>query len=249
MVGGPLQPLVEVRIDGHGPFRFLVDLGGNVLSIRKDVSDSIGLVLVQDVGARAVVKARAVQLGSATLRDVYFVREPTLDVDGVIGFNLFRAGLVTLDYPEQRFAWRPGALADADGGSIVSFELRDRMPYVQAQVGQATKWVNLDTGAKAVVVAPATAETSLLLEGPVVSGPILWNQAEGTIRTRSAKLAGNLTIGPNLLKARPTVLFSGALEDEFLIGSGALVDSRLTLDVANKRLKVELRPVPDQSRP
>jgi hypothetical protein len=99
--------------------------------------------------------------------------------------------------------------------------------------------MNLDTGAKAVLVVPASAETSLALAGPVTSGATLWNQAEGDIRTRSAKLAGNLTIGTNLLQTRPTVLFSAALEDEYLIGSGALVDSRITLDTVNKRLMIE----------
>lgn len=241
MVGTPELPLVEVRLNGRGPYRFLVDLGGNVVSIREDVAKAIGAETVQDLSERGVVKARTLQLGDTTFRDIHMVREPKLDVDGVIGFNVFREGLVTLDYPGQRFVWRSGELP-ASGPSIVPYDLRERMPYVTVTMGETRVSANLDTGARAAVIVPARLEGTVPVAGPLTDSDSMWNQAEGRIRTRSGTLHGDLRTASHVLASQPKVVFSPALEDEFLIGSGALTSLRLTLDTANKRMLIEPGP-------
>ncbi|PYE54041.1 retropepsin-like aspartic protease [Deinococcus yavapaiensis] len=239
MVGDPTLPLVEVHLNGRGPFRFLLDLGANVVSIREDVAEQIGLATVQALRTRSVVRADTLEIGATTFNDVHIVREPVLDVDGVIGFNVFRDGLVTLDYPAQRFQWHPGALPPVDGREIVSYELRERMPYVQVNIASREVWANLDTGARAELIVPAKLESTIPIQGRVQEGKRLWNQAEGNIKTRTAALAGYVVIGAHVAAVEPTVTFASFLEDEFLIGSGSLVDVRLTLDAENKRLLIQ----------
>jgi hypothetical protein len=237
MVGGRLLPVVEVSLNGHGPYRFLVDVGGNVVSLRASVAREVGAAVQQRLSSRSVVRLDSLRIGTALLHDAYAVTEPELDVDGVIGFNVFREGLLTLDYVGQRLAWGPGTLPPADGRTIVPYELRERMPYVRATVGTDTVWFNFDTGARGTLIVPRALEARWPLIGPARAGPTLWNQAEGAVATRSARLRDDLRLGEHVLPSLP-VLFSPALDRECLLGSGALQDFVVTFDLARHRVRL-----------
>lgn len=233
---GPL-PIVEVDLCGHGPYRFLVDAGANVVSVHERVANEIGLPVVQRTRSRSVRQARTLHLGPAALHHATLVGEPVLDVDGVLGFNLFGEGLLTLDYPQRQLRWIDGALPAGDGHATVSYELRDRMPYVPVHVGEHRIWCNLDTGAQAGLVVPVDTGLDWPLCSPPQAGPTLWNQAEGAIPTRLAQLSSSLWVGSTDL-GRPDVLFSPALTGEFLLGSGALQAFAVTFDLGTRRVQL-----------
>jgi hypothetical protein len=99
LVGAPTLPLVEVTLNGRGPYRFLFDAGANVVSVKASVAREAGLPVLQQLSERSVVGVDSLRLGGVVFRGVAAVGEPELDVDGVVGFNLFKDGLLTLDYP------------------------------------------------------------------------------------------------------------------------------------------------------
>lgn len=236
LIGDRVIPIVNVSVNGRGPYRFLIDAGANVVSLRQSVAAEAGATIKQRLSKRSVLFVRSIDVGGHTFRDVYAVGEPVLDVDGVIGFNVFREGLLTVDYASRRLTWAPGELPPPNGRDIIAYELRERMPYINVDVGGTGMWMNLDTGAEAPLIFPVEAMQSLRLASPVVAGPDVWNQAVGREETKEAILDATLTFGEHSVE-KPRVLFKRSLE-EYLIGSGFLRGSVLTFDTKNRRLRI-----------
>lgn len=236
LVGDRPIPVIEVRLNGRGPYRFLVDAGGNVVSLRQSVADEIDAVLLQKLSTRTIVRVESLEIGGMLLRNVHAVGEPVLDVDGVIGFNVFREGLLTLDYVQRVLRWERGTLPQPNGRDVIPYELRDRMPYVSVRIGDTTVAMNLDTGANAAFIFPLPAAESLPLATRLSDGPQVWNQATGQVKTQVAHLKTPLVIGEHAID-HARVLFKGSL-DEYLIGSGFLHDFSVTFDTTNRRVRL-----------
>ncbi|HEX8386326.1 MAG TPA: retropepsin-like aspartic protease, partial [Rubricoccaceae bacterium] len=236
LVGTTTLPLVEVTLNGRGPYRFLLDAGANVVSVKASVAREAGLPVLQQLSERSVVGVDSLRMGGVVFRGVAAVGEPELDVDGVIGFNLFREGLLTLDYPRQRLSWGPGSLPPPDGSSVLPYELRDRMPYVPVALGADTLWFNLDTGAAGWLYVPAEAEGGLPFDGPAVEGPSVWNQFTGGRTLTARRLGGDLRLGPHVVE-RPLLALAPDLT-EYLVGSGLLQEFALTFDLTQRRIRM-----------
>jgi predicted aspartyl protease len=229
-------PIINVFVDGHGPYRFLFDAGGNVTSIRQSVARAIHSDVRQTLRTRNVVALHEIRFGACTLRDVMAVGEPELDVDGVIGFNGFRDGLLTIDFPHRLLRFESGSLPPANGLDVVDYELRDRMPYIAVSLAGKSYWCNLDTGASGGLIVAAKLADTLPLAEPLHAGPALWNQAEGKIPTRVSRLRGAVQFG-SIAMSDPVVMFSGALDSEQLLGSGLLQPFAVTFDFAHHRVR------------
>jgi predicted aspartyl protease len=238
MVGTPVLPLVEVTLNGRGPYRFLFDAGANVVSVKQSVAHEAGLPVLQKLSKRSIVRIDSLAIGGVRFRDVAAVGEPEFDVDGVIGFNLFafQEGLLTIDYPRQRLSWAPGQLPAPDGVALFEYELRDRMPYIPLQLGTDTLWFNVDTGATWWFYIPAEMEDRLPFTCPTLEGPTVWNQATGWRTLTSRQLATNLRLGPHVVE-HPVLVLSPGL-DELLVGSGLLQHFSVTFDLAQQRVEM-----------
>jgi hypothetical protein len=146
LVGEPTLPLVEVLIDGAGPFRLLLDLGSNVVLLRRDVVDAAGVEVVLDRDRSDIVRAGTLAIGSAVFRDVWMGAYDELDVDGVLGYNLLSAFPFTLDFPGQRLVLGRSEVRDGDPEYVVE----DRLPFNnqtgEARVGVARLGADLRVG-------------------------------------------------------------------------------------------------------
>ncbi|HEX8616279.1 MAG TPA: hypothetical protein VF911_01725 [Thermoanaerobaculia bacterium] len=227
---------MNVFVNGRGPYRFLIDAGGNVVSLRQSVAAEAGATIKQRLSQRSVLFIDSLAVGGHTFRDVYAVGEPVLDVDGVIGFNVFSDGLLTLDYANRQLTWMLGELPPPNGREILDYKLRERMPYIEVNVGGTVVWMNLDTGAEAPLIFPLDAMQSMRLASPVVAGRDLWNQAVGREETKEALLDATLTFGGQLVD-KPPLVFKRSL-DEYLIGSGLLRVLTVTFDPKNRRVRI-----------
>jgi hypothetical protein len=232
LLGPPDLPLVEVRLNGKGPYRLLVDLGSNVMILRRDVADDAGLEVVLDRETSDIVRARTLQIADARFDDVWFGAYDELDVDGVVGYNLLMGTGIVLDYPGRMLRLGPLELGEPDGDRTLAYEVASRLPYVHARVGDRDLLMNLDTGAFNWVVFPMAMADSLPLESSPQPGPALTNNQTGTTRNFVARLAVDLRIGGHVIE-RPVVMFDPAVEDAWL-GSGILTRSRLELDTRRR---------------
>ena len=107
--------VVPVRINGTGPYDFVLDTGATVTSVDPqlaerlalpDVTGTIGYgggiggagqVRLVEIDSLEVGTARATDLTGAVV-DLAGVRSAGLDVDGLVGLNFLRSYRVTLDF-------------------------------------------------------------------------------------------------------------------------------------------------------
>ena len=99
---------VDVHINGHGPYHFVVDTGADHTILASEVAAELGLPLDEQVMVRGVVRAvltetvsiRTMTFGSITKRHL---RVPTLprsllDADGYLGLDFLDGHRVTFDF-------------------------------------------------------------------------------------------------------------------------------------------------------
>jgi hypothetical protein len=236
VLGPPDLPLVEVRLNGKGPYRFLVDFGSNVVIVRRAVADDAGLEIVLDREASDIVRAETLTLGAARFDDVWLGAYDELDVDGVLGYNLVMGTGVVLDYVNRTFRLGPLDLGEPDGKHTLSYEVWSRLPFIPARVGDHEFLLNLDTGAANRIVMPAAMADSLRLKSAPQPGPELINNQTGTVRNLVARLDDDIRFGDTRIH-EPVVLFDPAVDDAWL-GSAILTKSRIEMDTRRQVLRI-----------
>jgi len=99
---------VSVRIDGNGPYRFVVDTGADRTVLATDVADELGLVFRENVllvGAVRAVKAETVTIHELSFGAVRYqslnvptLPRSTLGADGYLGLDTLDGHRVTFDF-------------------------------------------------------------------------------------------------------------------------------------------------------
>lgn len=157
--------LVDVRLDGKGPFRFLVDTGG-VNLVTPPVAKALGLAAqgaLQGGGVGeatvdvAVAEVKRLQVGEAVLEDQRFYVIP-LDglgpvegapLQGLIGYELFRRFPARIDYERARLTlYRPGAFRYDGPGTVLPFAFHEHVPQVDGEIDGLPGRFDLDTGSR-----------------------------------------------------------------------------------------------------
>lgn len=155
------KPYVMVKVNGHGPFRFILDTGtgGEALVTPELVSlldlPEAGKTRLDDPSGRSgqPVSLRLIDTLSVAGVDFYAIRaveHPLLSsdgpCDGMLGFPLFKGLLLTLDYPHGRITLADGEL-EPDGDRFVhSFSMPNGIPIADLTVGDTQVGALLDSG-------------------------------------------------------------------------------------------------------
>lgn len=234
------RPVVEVRVNGRGPFRMLVETLGGPTELSRETAQRLGLDVRAAGTNLPVARVDSVRIGSALLEGVAVVVPEALapGADGILGLGAFRDLLLTLDFPAMELRLSRGALGAPDG--------RERLRLVGAGrlwgVGEVSGVEVMVAGRREVAVlnaqspagvgaVPARAEGLPLAAAPVVvgrvRGPVL-----GEVEHRAARLAGDVRLGAHVLQ-RPIVSIVPApsrLPQAFSLGSGVLRAFAITWD-------------------
>ena len=245
------RPIVEVQVDGKGPYTFLIDTGAAGYA-RADASlvKALNLEVVGQArgssgqGGQAVampvVRLGTLQIGAASFSNVhaasrdYNLRPNDVRLDGILGFGLFRECLVTLDFLNGKLRLQPGALPEPDGAEVLPFTDGRGVTQIPIKVAGREVSAVLDTGAPTILMLPEGMAAELPLAAPpkkvgqatTVSGPMDVNESD---------LKGSIAIGRHAI-AEPTVGFSSAMRDA-LLGMHALRNFAITFDQKNKRVR------------
>jgi hypothetical protein len=256
---------VEVRLNGLGPFHFILDTGAGEFSIADDVAQRLGLQ-VEDTGQGSGVGEKTVhtgrthiakaQLGHLRFEDLdanvfpggdssnVFGRKP---VDGIVGLEVFRRVVVKHDYIHKVLTFfLPGAFNYQGRGVIVNFDRPRYIPVVDAELDGVPGKFGIDTGAR----------SSLLAYGPFVEQNQLKKKYDaklegvtgwgigGPVRSLLAR-AKELRIG-ELMVRDPVIRLSTqkkglttSSEMAGLIGPDVLSQFDLTADYSRNRLIFE----------
>jgi len=173
----PIAPLVmvnlpscDVLINGHGPYRMVLDTGGSImLALDQTVADEIGLKSLAKASVRGVsgkqetgqVLIDELRIGDIVCRRVvtrtFDVRSAVMNAaDGILGTGIFADARMKLDFSQGQLTIStstdaPGSGAPADLRLVGDAKLM-ALVEVQDESGVAL----LDTGADAVALAPSS---------------------------------------------------------------------------------------------
>lgn len=242
---------VQAVVDGR-PLTLLLDTGGvNLLTPKAALA--LGLEPSADgSGELAEVRARHLELGAYALSDPLFYvadlgRLPEVEgvaFDGLIGHEVFKGLVVTIDYAAKRITLTaPAAFGAPAGAARLPFELVERMPLVDAEVDGMKGRFTVDTGARSSVTlsAPFVAEHGLLLRYPRRHETTTGWGIGGPTRAYATR-AGWLKLGELEVKA-PVLELSSAVaaagSDRYVagsIGGGALRRFTVSIDFVGRAL-------------
>lgn len=237
LVGTPTLPLVEVSVNGIGPYRFLVDLGSDVTLLRRNVVDASESTVLVERSTSDIVHVDTIALGGARLEDVTVGSYDELDVDGVLGYNTLQYSSFTLDFPHQRLVLHRRVLPAPDGVTVFAYQLYDGYrPYVMVALGGDSLLVNLDTGASEWMTVPPNLQSRLRWVTPPAPGRTTFNNQTGRTRVGEGRLADTLRVGELVVKS-PLVYVNPVAEGAWL-GVAAMRHAVWTFDPAHQRVQI-----------
>lgn len=162
-------PACDVFLNGHGPYRMIVDTGGSImLSVDSAVADEIGLKTVAPAMVRGVSGKQEsgqalvdeLRIGSIVCRRVltrtFPVRPAVMNLaDGIIGTGLFAASRMTLDFAGTQLVVAPSSTTPGPGQAVDIRIVGDAKLMTPAKLAGDPAIALLDTGADMVVLAPS----------------------------------------------------------------------------------------------
>lgn len=238
MLAGPGGIVVQVTVNGQGPFRFLLDTGSTHSSITES--------LAARVGARLVAQAMVGSVLGSTLRPIARLDRLTVgpvrvdglmpsvvpdlgvltaeDVAGVLGQDVLATWRYTIDFRERRLRWLAAPLLAEDG----------RVLQLEADQGRFV--VRVPHGAMALRLVPDSGASSLLLvrtEGRCLpSMSISPDPVElSTLSARASvhrAVVHELRIGAATLRDLPALIVDAA------VGSAGSADGLLPLHLFDR---------------
>jgi hypothetical protein len=254
--------IVDVRLDGRGPYLFLVDTGGHDIVTPFAVKD-LGIVSAGDTpssgaGEKSVSSGYAdvdrIDIGGALLNNQTLV---TLDfsppnvegiqLGGMLGLEVFERFVVQIDYGEKTLTLiDPASFSVADrstSGVAIPFVFFEHMPQVMGHFDGRPARYNIDTGSRAEVTLTAPFVSVERLREAYPNGiEITDGWGVGGASRSYVVRAGELGLG-SVATPRPIAGLSeakhGAFSDsnyEGNVGSGLLKRYVATFDYSRRTL-------------
>ncbi|THD63438.1 aspartyl protease family protein [Phenylobacterium sp.] len=159
---------VQASVNGKGPYTFIVDTGGHTLLSPRIVSDlglkPVGEVVTNGAGeghsTSGFVHFDEIAIGGVRLKDemgfatqIYDKSIEGIAVDGMVGFELIRRMVTTIDYGRRTITFadprrfKPGPAL----GVAVPFVFYDHLPNVKGSMQGLPARLDIDTGSRSEV--------------------------------------------------------------------------------------------------
>lgn len=238
------KPFVMVMVNGKGPFRFVVDTGTSAEAfVSVELADELNLpvagqVHLSDPSQQGGQKVPMVMIQSLEVAGVVFsgvraarhtVSSADGNCDGLLGFELFRDYLLTLDYPNRRMTLASGSLKPDGERSVLPFRTPYGIPIVAMHIGDLQIDAQIDSGGTGLSL-PEVVVSQLKFD----SDPAAFGVAESIstrFQLRAAKLASDVHLGSYTF-SRPFVEINSAFPLANL-GSCAMQNFVFTFDQKN----------------
>jgi hypothetical protein len=267
----PLEPigtavLVDVMIDGRGPYRFALDSGSSNV-IDSGLARELGLQVAgafhgRGAGERPVdvglTRVASLGIGDLTLRD-QLLRVVPLDFDlegdkpayrGLIGFELFDRLIVRLDHElKQLTLTEPAGWSYRGDGRLVPFRFHGRIPVTEGVIDLIPGRFTLDTGQgnSLTLYRPFLEQNGIVNKYPpkfttIVAVGVGGSVTAGVARAHLLKLGGVDVSAPIVYLSQQR---AGAFADPTVagnVGEGVFERFNVTFDYARRQAFFERTP-------
>lgn len=169
--------LVEARVAGQGPFRFVVDTGSSISLVSATLARRVGVAPATTIEIRSpsqrAATLPAVTLSQVELGGIDFAEVPAAifdfddlsrqlgtQVDGIIGFPFFRDVVFTIDYPARRLVIDPHGRLIGQNGDAVDCYGDGALPLAQLEVGDRRMLALIDTGSDSALTLNSATEVA-----------------------------------------------------------------------------------------
>jgi hypothetical protein len=242
------QPVVQVLVNGKGPYRMVLDTGARFTKIDDDLLPALNLkpeqrmLAVHGPGEASepvqVVRLESMSAGGARflgfeamVLDYDQVFEQGREYDGVIGYPVFADVLLTLEYSQQVAVLKQGELPPADKEEVLDYVAADGLARIPLATPGTPVEVVIDSGrAGAITLAESLRGRVRVTTKPVHLGPVA-----ADLGVPAAPLRGTLRLGRHQL-VEPPVFFVGG---DSAIGHRILEHFIVTLDQKNARVRFD----------
>lgn len=238
--------VLPVRLNGRGPFRFLLDTGSTHTAVSGKTAAAIGAPVVAKtvIGSAAgsrqtlVVRIDALDVGPISVPGLLasvVELEGIAGVDGVIGHDALASLRYTIDFRERRVVWWPIDALVARGSAL------------ELQSSHGRFLISLPQRQSVLRLVPDTGAESLLLFDPDGTLPVTRLPTPATLTTTSGETevrlarVRELRVGGTTLRDVPAALARRDRSEPAEI-DGLLplhLFDRVTFDGPQKRLIVE----------
>ena len=258
------KPAIQVKLNGTGPYWFILDSGaGPYLIVDADLAAELKLpsegkqaigdptnphaLTVDKVLVDRVEVGQLVYEGMESLTWDKVLYSGTNRPRGIVGMGLFGGRLITLDYPAGMVRIEKGSLPEPDGITVLNAPMSHNVPSIEIQVNGTPIMARLDTGSTGFLSLPTEYATRLPLTGePIEVGRA--HTVNNEYPVLASTLKGEVRVGG--LKVENPVL-------NFLDTGGANVGTDLlrhlvvTIDKGTQRVRLisDGRPILPSSRP
>ena len=248
------RPIVEVRIDGTGPFRFGIDWGANHVVVSEAVAREAALAIegrIEPPGmpGRDVARVGEIAIGDVRIRDMRATVGGFLDttVDGILGFNALMDVPVTLDFPASTVRIGGPGLGAPDGDRILALVAYDagNRPAVTIRLGEFETVAVLDTRGPLPLILPVSLRDLFTAVGESHRARARGPQT-GDMELEIVPLAESLVFGSHVVE-EPLVAFRSLpdadpelrLFDQAILGGPLLRQFAITLDLAAGAVRLD----------
>lgn len=240
------RPVIEIRVQGKGPYRFVFDTGAGITVLTPELArelklESTGKTQIGDPSAPNAIEVDSVNVDfelcgekfsdvSAVVWDDNAIFSALGDVRGIVGMTTLVDRVVTLDFAEKQFRLSKRPLSET---GTVPCENHHGMPMMELSIGGQTVPVHLDTGKTRDLSIPAKLRNKLKFKHPPVSAQA--RSANGEFDMEIATLDGSAEIAGYKI-ADPEL----ELTDRFrqaVMGTGILRRFVIDIDLAGERAR------------
>lgn len=260
---------VEARVNGTGPYTFIVDTGGHTLLSARVISRaklaSVGKAPMSGAGEKesstGFAAVRTISIGGLEMHDqtafaaeIYSPQIEGIRVDGMVGFELFRRLTVRIDYEHRTLTFTdPARFSSRGAGTPIPFVFYDHLPYVRGRIDELPASFDIDTGSRSEldVTSPAVVRDRLHERYPRGVRAVTGWGVGGPAHSYVARLH-SVSVGPVMVDG-PVADFSedrgGSFSDpnyDANVGSGFLKRFVVTLDYGHQMMylrRIEPTPV------
>jgi hypothetical protein len=177
------KPYVMVRVNGKGPFRFIIDTGtGGDAIVTTELAMQLDLPVagearLNDPTGRGGQAARLRRIDTLQVAGVDFhgikAVEHMLpsgdgDCQGMLGFTLFRDFLFTLDYVNGRLTLAGGELQPDGERAVLPFRMPDGVPIARLIIAGRAVDAQIDSGGAGLSLPQNFAAGLKFADGPTI---------------------------------------------------------------------------------